>query len=179
MSVLSLQLLPFLPADDQIVVVDVGARGATEESKWRFLGDRLVLYGFEPDADECARLNAVAKAEGLPHHYYPTCLAESDAAKRPFYILKKIDTVSLYPPAEKRMARWRMRLALEPHRTFEALEYLHLVCTTEIATRSLDSWHAEIGRPEIDFLKLDVQGAELDVLKGAQGTLASVLGVDA
>jgi FkbM family methyltransferase len=106
------------------------------------------------------------------------CLAQRNEERRTFYVVKKIDSVSLYPPAENRMSRWRHRRAYEPDKPFEPNEVLALARTTEIATRTLDSWHEEIGRPEIDFLKLDVQGAELEILLGGREALSSVLGVE-
>lgn len=179
MSLLSQQLLPLLPDGDRIVIVDCGARGATEDGKWNALAPRLTLHGFEPDVAECARLNSVAAAKGLPHKYYPLWLAGQDAERRKLYIVPKVDSVSLYPPAERRMSRWRHRWAWRPEQPFSPLEYLRLAGTAEVATRSLNSWHAEAGRPEIDFVKLDVQGAELEILNGAGDLLPAALGVEA
>ena len=46
--------------------------------------------------------------------------------------------------------------------------------TTEITLVSLDGWASEAGVEAIDIMKLDVQGAELEVLKGARGLLGGV-----
>lgn len=42
-----------------------------------------------------------------------------------------------------------------------------------IPVRSLDSYCAELGISDIHFLKIDVEGAELDVLEGGSGLLAA------
>ncbi len=44
----------------------------------------------------------------------------------------------------------------------------------EVAVRRLDDWCAEQGIGHIDFLKVDTEGHDLDVLKGATGILPQV-----
>lgn len=44
--------------------------------------------------------------------------------------------------------------------------------SSEVEIDSLDRWQTESGLPPPDLLKIDVQGAELDVLSGAEGTLS-------
>src|SRR5690349_17853274 len=46
--------------------------------------------------------------------------------------------------------------------------------TSKIVVRTLDEWSASNATPDIDFIKLDTQGAELDVLCGGDRTLATV-----
>lgn len=58
-----------------------------------------------------------------------------------------------------------------------------LACATEIGTiqidvTTLDSWLVEAGDGPVDFIKLDVQGAELDVLKGGEECLQQVRGLE-
>jgi FkbM family methyltransferase len=49
------------------------------------------------------------------------------------------------------------------------------VGTTTTGTTTLDRWCEETGWGPIDFLKADVQGAELEVLMGAASTLSNVV----
>ena len=48
---------------DKMVVVDVGARGGFSPA-WDVLQDQVRLIGFEPDTEECDRLNADAGPVG-------------------------------------------------------------------------------------------------------------------
>jgi FkbM family methyltransferase len=51
----------------------------------------------------------------------------------------------------------------------------HARATVEVTT--LDEAMGRLGRPPVDLAKIDVEGAELDVLEGARGTLAANPGI--
>src|SRR5262249_38007051 len=44
--------------------------------------------------------------------------------------------------------------------------------TIPVSVRTLDNWSTEVKVERVDFIKLDVEGAELSVLKGASRLLA-------
>ena len=56
---------------NNLVVMDAGARGGASII-WNFFGDQFRVIGFEPDAAECARINA-EKGDGR-HVFYPVAL---------------------------------------------------------------------------------------------------------
>ncbi len=118
------------------------------------------VIGFEPNATECARLNA---RHGPTHRYLP--LAVGDGRRRRFHRMVRPENSSLYPPN------------LPLLRKFQALAELFEVAGVEdIDTVRLDDV-PDLG--DIDFLKIDVQGAELDVLRGASRVLQNVVAVQA
>ncbi|MGD0981213.1 MAG: FkbM family methyltransferase [Solirubrobacteraceae bacterium] len=144
--------------DRPIHAVDVGCRDGVR-SQWRALGPYGSLVGFDTDAEECARLNAGAIAE--EEHYEPIALAAS-GGQATLYLTADPQSASLYPPNEEAVRRHPELWRHEPRGT------------TTVATTTLDAWaEREQGKP-IDVLKEDVQGAELDVLRGAEVSLRSV-----
>lgn len=153
-------------------VLDCGAAGGSL-AEWNSLDDRITRYGFDPDEVECARLNERAKAAGHQHFYYPICLAERNEEGRRFYLTNHPHSHSLYPPNEKLIARWRQWAGGRPVRNLSAMGLRQI---TEIHTTSLDTWAKTQNVRDIDFVKLDVQGAEMEVLRGGEGLLKTSLG---
>ena len=70
---------------------------------------------------------------------------------------------SLYQPNEKFLER------------YQALEVAKLKNITQIDTVSLDHFVLENQIEKIDLIKIDIQGAELDVFKGGKNTLKNTL----
>jgi FkbM family methyltransferase len=138
-----------------IRVVDVGAAAYGKDPYAALTEQGLCeVVGFEPHADNCARRNA----EALPtHRYLPYALG--DGRKRRFYECQNPLTSSLYRPNVAMLQE------------FSNLT-LPVVAEHDIETRRLDDL-AEIG--DMDYLKLDVQGAELDVLLGGSRLLQKAL----
>jgi FkbM family methyltransferase len=136
-----------------IRAVDVGCRDGVR-AQWRALGGHGELIGFEANAEECARLNAAA-AEG--ERYEPFALGAHEGPAT-LHLTADPQSASLYPPNTDAIRRHPELWRHEPKGT------------TMLETTTLDRW-AE-SRP-IDILKVDVQGAELDVLRGGESTLAT------
>jgi len=133
---------------------DVGARGDVAEPWSLFKPQGIKVIGFEPDPIECARLSV----EHPERKYYPNALW-GEPTSRPFYLCEWASTSSMYPPAEEvntqyRPAHWTGRI---PKQTFQ------VDCVT------LDSIVMPEDTP--DFIKIDTQGAELEILKGASQLL--------
>jgi FkbM family methyltransferase len=138
-------------------VVDVGAASMGEgtDSYAALAADPGVrVVGFEPNADACAARNAAAPAH---HRFLPYFIG--DGTRRTFHLCANPLTSSLYRPNERLLS------------LFHNLP-LPVVGEEKVDTRRLDDLDMIEG---CDFLKIDVQGAELDVLKGARQRLASCL----
>ena len=142
-------------AEAPLVVVDVGARGGIE-SFWKVFGGDVRIVGFEPDAQECERLRASAPANTI---YLPLALG-AKPGKQMLHVARFSAASSFYPNDDA----WCRR--------FDVGDSLTVESRVEVSTTTLRE--ALAGR-QVDFLKLDVEGAELDVLHGAD--LGGVLGL--
>ncbi len=146
-------LVPLL--DDSVVVADAGCRwGAT--STWSALEPYLRMLAFDADAAECARLDAAQGPDGRTR-YVPTALGATDGIAT-LHVAREPACSSMFPPDP---------LAVHARPGLAIIQTVHSV---EVPVARLDTWAVANGESRVDAMKLDVQGAELEVLHGA-GTL--------
>lgn len=145
--------------DEPMAVVDVGCRWGFADT-WEDLGDRCEIVGFEPDRVECERLREHYRDRPwvriVPH---ALGAAQRDAT---LYITREPACSSVYPPIDDVVDR---HPRLEPQR---------LVRSEGIELITMDDWCAENAFDHVDVIKLDTQGSELDILRGAKRTLEAV-----
>lgn len=149
-----------LDTSSPIQIVDVGAApNSSSPEPYRFLVDQGIaqVTGFEPDPSACAELNK--HFEGSKNQCFPYFVG--DGTNRTFHTLGSPLCSSLYPPNEDVI---NMFTGLE--------DYFKEVHRDSVVTTRLDDI-AELS--SVDFLKLDVQGAELDVLHGGIRTLEDTM----
>jgi FkbM family methyltransferase len=118
------------------------------------------IIAFEIDENECQRLNQTAPA-GI--HFYAQALGRSEET-RDFYVAAAPMCSSLYPPNQPFCDLFHNLGSLV--RTTKKIQ---------INTVSLDHFAREAGIDCIDFIKIDVQGAELEIFRGGERTLDSVM----
>jgi FkbM family methyltransferase len=165
-----------LMADDRFAILDGGAGSAYDDARWKALSnDRIRYYGFVLDADECATMNRDAQTKGLPYTYYPMGLWSCEATL-PFHENKSPGGSSFYVQNTTLTDRWKFE---DAKNFFLSKEIFRPTRTVEAKLTTIAQWAATQGIAQVDFLKLNVQGAELEILKGAGGLLDGVLGVQA
>jgi FkbM family methyltransferase len=148
--------------DDRLRLVDVGARGGIAP-RWQRFESVLDVTAFEPDPVECARLNHEAESLPYPIRYLPTGLWRESADALPFHVTN-------WPVASS--VRTPNAAFLDSFPRAGKLFAVREVQT--IAVESLD----DVARREdlvIDCLKIDVEGAALEVLQGTEQSLQDVL----
>jgi len=151
----------FLDLTEPIRCVDVGALALTDIAepwvRWAHEGCAKVL-GFEPLPDACDRLNREASIRGAALRYLPWALG--DGACHTLHVTNAPMTSSLYPPARSTVD------------LFPALgDLMQVEQEVPLQTHRLD----DVAEAALtDFLKLDVQGAELMVLENAKNVLCNV-----
>lgn len=143
-----------------IRVVDVGASDIGETPLYASLMSRPQgrLIGFEPDDAARAALNTSGRYDGRCL-YLPDIIG--DGSERDFHLCELPMTSSLYRPNTPLL---RLFINLE--------ELMRVASTRRVRTRRLDDVTQIDG---LDYLKIDVQGAELDVFRGAPRLLAGAL----
>lgn len=150
-----------------MTVCNIGSRKLSVQDDyasqgWQIFAPNLSIYGFDADADACDEANAELDKRQINWKEIHTPLAFSKALEeKTLYVTKHPMCSSLYPPNEPYLAR------------FAGLsELMNLDFSFELDTTTLDHFCQEEGVKEIDFLQIDVQGADLDVLEGAKKILS-------
>ncbi len=149
--------------DEPLVVVDVGCRWGFAAA-WERLGDHCQVVGFDPDEAECERLRQHYRA--VPQVQVVPLALGATSGPATLHVTKDPSGNSLYPTVVDVVER------------FPALAGGHVEHTLDITLTTLDEWCATEGRTRVDVIKIDTQGSELEVLKGAEATLATVRAIE-
>ncbi|MCU0542519.1 MAG: FkbM family methyltransferase [Oscillatoriaceae cyanobacterium Prado104] len=156
-----------------ITVFIVGSRKIEKQDdyasqNWDIFAPNLTIYGFDADLEACDRANADLEARKVnwKEKHIPLALSNTEG-KATLYVTKYPGCSSLYPPSEEYIKRFSGNS-----------ELIELKSTVNLSTTTLENFCKAEDIQEIDFLHLDVQGAELNVLHGADGILnKSLLGL--
>jgi FkbM family methyltransferase len=184
-------LLRYLDPQAELVVFDIGACEGEDSVRYARLFPRARIFSAEPVPANVERMHALLAAEGLGGRVHVlACALAATAGTATLHVSSGQpagqrdgadlvgrtdgaagagDTVkagwdygnkssSLYAPAET--------LAVHPWLRFDTC--------IEVPVRTLADVAAGEGIDRIDFVHLDVQGAELDVLRGAGRWLAGI-----
>lgn len=143
----------------EINILDVGAMLIDDDNIYKKLieNDICKVIGFEPNKVECNILNEKFAPK---HTFLPYIIG--DGKKAMFYETNVPMTSSLYQPNIKLINKFQNLGNL-----------MQVVNITEVETKRLDDLDDIIG--DIDFLKIDVQGAEFDIFKNASKILDSAI----
>ncbi len=145
--------------DEKITLVDIGAAGGIQ-SRWQPIAKCLDYIGFEPDSRSDTYSDS-ASGVFASEKIYPIALW-STTQKIKVHLCKKPEVSSCYEPNMEILQRYPNA------KRFDVMQRV------ELDARSLD----DLNLVSADFIKIDIQGAELDALQGAVSTLRSVFGIE-
>ncbi len=166
MTIITENFLAFLKEtapDLALTTLEIGARKiAGETEPFHQLINTLPnakLVGFEPDEYACKELNQDSSDQ---FSYYPTALSNKQGTA-PFYETVHPMCASLYEPNALLLGR------------YNGMDVAELQRVSELTTTTLDQFASEHLGNAAECIKIDVQGAELDIFQGGLQTLKDVL----
>ncbi|HEX7193001.1 MAG TPA: FkbM family methyltransferase [Thermoanaerobaculia bacterium] len=146
---------------DHVHVVDIGAADGIHE-RWQLLGERLLIDLFEPEHDAFVEMTRMYAGQRTVR-CFETALSENGG---------EIElTVTRWPRAATCLtldSAFLSEIFLRDH--FEVTD------TIRMPSRRLDD---VLAGEDIDFIKADVEGMELPILRGAGALMDTCIGVEA
>lgn len=144
-----------VPPQPGVVILDVGANEGQAATRYRRLYPAGAITSFEPHPPAAATLRERFAHD--PRHETVELAAGASGGTRPFYANGETQTNSLLPrPSAGRRYYRANSLPKEP---------------TTVGAITLDAFVRQRGMGHVDVLKLDVEGAELRALRGAETLL--------
>ena len=139
--------------------LDIGAAGEVSR-RWNSVSQHVNYFGFEPDDRSYSEL-CKEKNNYKSYNLKKKFVWDSNK-KLSFYLCKKPELSSALIPN------------LEILNIFPESPRFDVESEVKIDADSLDNCHKD----EVDFIKIDVQGGELNILKGAENLLKNTLGIE-
>ena len=150
--------------NSKTTVIDAGGRYGLHPS-WKSFSGELRYHLFEPDAAECERLKDKYLKRSDEIIVLNNALDEKDG-------VLEIDVFM-----NRAMSSSSVRKPISSLFKDERLREVEIVERIKVKSRSIDSFSSEKGL-RVDFLKLDTEGSEMDILLGATGQISeSVIGI--
>jgi FkbM family methyltransferase len=148
-----------LPDFNGVTYVDVGAAG-NFSTRWSQIKNYIKYVGFEPD-ERSYQLLKKGDTNFKSYQVYPFALSHSTLQQK-LYFCRKSEVTSTYEPNYEFL------------KFFPGVERFEVINTEMITTTRLDD--VPVNCP--DFIKLDIQGGELNALLGAEKKLKCVFGLE-
>lgn len=143
-------------------LIDIGCSGNLD-AKWKSINRLINLYGFDPNKEECERLNSLAH-DFHSAKYLPFAIGDKDEQR----ILFKTESISCYSLLEPNI-EWLNRFVFD--------NLFHVTGSEKVPTRKLSSI-PELQNLEVDIIKVDSQGLDLAILANSGPIIDSTIYIE-
>jgi len=158
-------LVSKLLLNEKIVALDVGAQGGFNENifpkKYNDFFFPIMVEPIKDEADKLKKENYKVISKGL---------WSNNCVKKLYIMKKRLGSSSLYKPNKDAYALYDLKKKNYP--SFEVSNEIDIECTT--IKESLNNLNIK----KLDFLKIDTQGAEIEILKGLGNYLPLLLKIE-
>jgi len=149
--------------DHPLIYFDIGTRDGFQ-SDLLALAFAVHAVGFEPEPEEFQRLNAAPDGRWASARYLLNGISANGGAKELYVSRDRIGTSLLKPN-------------IELGRRFNMTQFFEVEKTVTMDTVTLGGAVADAGVDAIDYLKIDIEGAEFAVFQSAPAVLADTLAI--
>lgn len=150
----------YLPS--QPIILEAGAHDGTDTLRMASFWPEAQIHAFEPVPGAYNELLARAREHPARVHCYPFGLGPSEGKMRMHISgdgsAGSCQSSSLLPPSESHTAEY---------------SFVRFGKHIDVKVISIDEWAKKQGLDRVDFMRLDMQGYEIEALKGADCTLKS------
>lgn len=145
----------------KLIFIDIGAMGGIP-SKWKAIQGAVKSIGFEPDVREFQKL------KNTDHEQFLNYVVYQRSENLKLNISQDPGKTSIYHPNFQLL------------NDFPNAERHQIVESVEFSREQVDSLDNILQKHQVcaDFLKIDTQGSELDILRGAENSLKDIFGVE-
>jgi len=144
---------------EELTLLDIGAAGVME-NRWKRISTLVNYIGFEPD--ERSYNDLLRKPNNCESYNLYQKAVWSKKGAISFHLTRGWQQSSHYQPNENVVDNFPKR------------ERFDIIKKIEMETDTIDN----LVDKKIDFIKIDAQGGELEILKGANKTLDHVMGLE-
>lgn len=149
--------------DHRLTYFDVGARGGLQPDLDP-LAFAVDVVGFEPDLEAYRALDGVDPGPWASVRYLPLAVS-AEGGRQTLFIATDPESASLHRPRAAPGVRFNKR------------QFFTIERTIDVETVTLGEALARSGCARIDYLKIDIEGAELGVLRSAADLVDDMLAI--
>jgi FkbM family methyltransferase len=165
-------LMSYFDRASQIVIFDIGACEGEDSIKYARIFPQATIYAFEPLPSNVEKARANLQKYNAANVQLETSALSNEVGETKFYIS------SGKPQEFANVSDWdfgnKSSSLLKPDKVTEYHQWLSFKEEITVKTDTIKNFCTNNKLANVDFIHMDVQGAELLVLEGAQDLLSEV-----